>query len=157
MFLFTSVTSRCSSTDVGYIRTVTISRCRQMIKDGVNSYNKKIRSRMKPGLSTNACSAKIVSFFFKAGHSGCHFTVGSANEPARYSARAGLRATLLCHRILPSFPRNTVFIATTKEDCLYNCCSRLCYVSLAPKMKSSTHLCCFFTSVLFFFLFFFFC
>lgn len=39
MFLFTSVMSCCSSTDVGHIRAVTSSRCRQMIKDGVNSYN----------------------------------------------------------------------------------------------------------------------
>lgn len=114
MLLYTSVTSCCSSMDVGHIRAVTSSHCRQMIKDDMNSYNKKNRSRMKPELSTNACSVNMVSFFCKAGHSGCHFTVCSAYEPARYLARAGLRATLLCHRILPSFPRNTIFITTTK-------------------------------------------
>lgn len=149
MFLFTSVTSCCSSMDVGHTRAVTSSHCRQMIKDGMNSYNKKkkIRSRMKLELSTNACSVNMVSLFCKASHSGCHFTVCSAYEVARYSTRAGLRATSLCHRILPSFPRNTIFITTTKADCLYNCCSWLCYVSLAPKMKSSMHLFCFFTSM----------
>lgn len=106
---------------------------------------KKIRSRMKPELSTNACSVKMVWFFCKASHSGCHSTVCSAYEAARYSARESHHYVTVFFPAFPETPsssqqqRRTVSTTVApgfamfpwhpkwKVQCIYSASSHPCF------------------------------
>lgn len=100
---------------------------------------------MKPELSTNACSVKMVWFFCKASHSGCHSTVCSAYEAARYSARESHHYVTVFFPAFPETPsssqqqRRTVSTTVApgfamfpwhpkwKVQCIYSASSHPCF------------------------------